>query len=248
MTIASSRVPRASASSQHLRAFVCTIFILATSSSALAAPVLQFYFGELFGASGVDVDGVLYDVTFVDGTCASLFTGCDDAADFTFTTQASALAASHALLAQVFVDGPVGNFDSQPIQTNHCRISLFCEVLTPFAIAGVGLVATGVASNYAGPDSLFAADHVSTSVWNVLTNTMIDPATSDAYVFATWTAQASPVPEPSTLFLVATGLVVGIGGWRRRRRSSTDQRFGTARLVTRRVHMSPPCVRGLGRR
>ena len=68
--------------------------------------------GELIGATGVNVDGQLYNVEFLDGACTELFTGCDSAADSAFRDEGAAVRASQALLAQVFVDGPAGPFDS----------------------------------------------------------------------------------------------------------------------------------------
>jgi hypothetical protein len=84
---------------------------------AAAAPTLQIDGnGVPLGALGIDVAGTLYDVTFVDGTCAALFDGCDDAADFDFTTGAAARAAAQALLDQVFVN----QFDTQVNLTFGC--------------------------------------------------------------------------------------------------------------------------------
>ena len=59
--------------------------ILATAflavSGAYAAPILEVSSdGRLTGASGVEVGGALYHVAFKDGTCAGLFSGCDQAA------------------------------------------------------------------------------------------------------------------------------------------------------------------------
>jgi hypothetical protein len=51
------------------------------------------------GASDVLVDGSLYDVQFLDGTCIDLYDGCDEVSDFTFQTSASAVLASQALPA-----------------------------------------------------------------------------------------------------------------------------------------------------
>src|SRR5690606_7201977 len=51
---------------------------------------------ELLGATGVAVDGALYDVLFVDGSCIALFDGCDAPTDFAFTAQAAAEAAAQA--------------------------------------------------------------------------------------------------------------------------------------------------------
>ena len=76
------------------------------------------------------MDGNLYDVQFLDGTCIGLYNGCDEISDFTFQTQSSAALASQALLDQVFLDGPLGNFDSDPTLTFGCSSFYECEVWT----------------------------------------------------------------------------------------------------------------------
>ena len=91
--------------------------------------------GGLLGATGVLVDGKFYDVDFVDGTCPDVFGVCDEA-HFAFTTASTALAASKALLDQVLLDGPLGNFDSNPMLTNGCFVTTSCWALTPYAIFG----------------------------------------------------------------------------------------------------------------
>lgn len=83
-----------------------------SSAPSFAATLIVDGSGQLRGAAGVDVGGTLYDVTFREGTCTALFDGCDDPSDFTFTTLTDAQAASQALLNQVFIDGPAGNFVS----------------------------------------------------------------------------------------------------------------------------------------
>ena len=76
--------------------------------------------GVLTGARNVRVGGTLYNVTFVDGTCIDVFGGCDTGSDFKFATFEDADAAANALLGQVFVDAPVGNFDGYPELTLGC--------------------------------------------------------------------------------------------------------------------------------
>ena len=79
----------------------CLALLLVTfalRSSADAATLLVSGSGILTGATGVNVEGTLYDVEFVDGTCAALFDGCDSVNDFTFSTEADALVASQRCL------------------------------------------------------------------------------------------------------------------------------------------------------
>ena len=107
------------------------VVILALASTANAAALLVNASGILTGATGVNVGGTLYDVEFVDGTCAAVFTECDATSDLTFTTSAAALTAGQALLDQVFLDGSAGNFDTPPELTLGCT-SDSCVALVPF--------------------------------------------------------------------------------------------------------------------
>jgi hypothetical protein len=115
-------------------ATICFMGVL--SSASWATPVLQVDAnGILTGATGVNVAGTLYDVSFQDGTCISVFSGCDAVSDFTFT-QATASVASAALLSQVFVDGSSGQFDSNTAITRGCTSERECDVFTPFLLTG----------------------------------------------------------------------------------------------------------------
>jgi hypothetical protein len=125
---------------RHARFLALVVLVLGwTVTSVHASALLVVSGGILTGAKGVDVGGTLYDVEFMDGTCVALFNGCDNpATDFTFTTQADALAASQALLDQVFLDGGQGNFDSTPSLTVGCLVNddaTGCLALTPFALS-----------------------------------------------------------------------------------------------------------------
>ncbi len=104
--------------------------------------------GNLHGASNVLVDGVYYDVQFVEGTCVSVYDGCDEPEDFPFppspTSGSLAGLALSALEASVLIDIPgVGNFDSSPHLTNGCFIhppalQTRCVVLLPYSGTGAG--------------------------------------------------------------------------------------------------------------
>lgn len=163
------------------------------------AATLNVVGGQLLGASDVVVDGSLYEVEFLGGTCIALFSGCDDVSDFTFQSQAAAVSASQALLDQVFVDGASGNFDSLPQLSFGCSDSSVCHVLTPhgFTVSNPGIIETSDVLNYSalGPDN----DQVLTK--DVVVT--FDLTASTNFTYAVW---SSPVPEPSTALLMGFGL------------------------------------------
>lgn len=90
--------------------FVGLLAVFAAAIPASAVTLDVDANGQLLGASGVEVDGSFFDVEFVDGTCIEVFSGCDEASDFIPFSGSPAL----ALLEQVFLDGPFGQFDSEP--------------------------------------------------------------------------------------------------------------------------------------
>lgn len=178
--------------------------------SAQALPLLQVdVAGILLAAKGVNVGGTLYDVEFVDGTCAEVFSGCDVAAiDFPFSTRTEAEIAGNALLSQVFRDTQVGTFDTHPELTRGCTGIEHCAVLTPVGLLGstdVDMVST---VNHDAPllDELF-----SVNVLLEFLNTSLD----DTVVWARWSPSSQTVPEPSTIWSVCLGLAIVVSTRRR---------------------------------
>lgn len=180
----------------------------------------------LLGASGVDVDGTLYNVEFIDGTCIELYDGCDELADFTFQSFAAAQAASQGLLDQVFLDTPVGLFDSDPGLTNGCQLQppdilhRACGAMTPFQPPDpVVLLTPMVASNVAvGPGEWVNTNPEVPPDWDSgvpqYSNSGCAVSGCDQGVYARW----SLVPEPSTALLLAVGVLeVALRRKRRRR-------------------------------
>ena len=87
--------------------------------------------GELTGAKNVLVNGSLYDVEFKDGTCYALYDLCTNTTQFVFNTEASAHAASLALLSQVFVGAY--DTDSTLLALVPAQIPII-GVITPYAM------------------------------------------------------------------------------------------------------------------
>lgn len=167
--------------------------------------------GQLTGAQNVNVGGTLYDVTFADGSCATLFTGCNNTADFDFTDAASAASAAQALLDQVFINSAQGSFDSNPSLTLGCTTSTSCGTLIPYALNGTT------------PTMAEAINDTVPTKDKVLSNTLFSqslPATIfPASTFATFTSTSpAAIPEPGTLLIFAVGLASLAGFGRRRRR------------------------------
>ena len=167
--------------------------------------------GQLMGATGVLVNDVSYDVEFLDGSADSLYS---DGVDFTFTftTETDALAASAALLDQVFIDDAQGGlFDSDPTLTNGGGYAGYIYVYTPYEIDET--VSKWVNMTYAynsnvEPDSTGSKYDV---------NTSLDTTDMSGQVYAVWSlSDTGSVPVPTTIALLGSGLL-SLTGLRRRK-------------------------------
>ena len=190
-----------------------------SAGTASAANLIVNGSGILLGADGVNVGGTLYDVRFQDGTCAALFSGCDEVSDFPFQSEPSAGVAAQALLDQVLIDGPAGNFDTVNTLVTGCTASSgsgVCFYLVPFAIPSAARVDARSALNYPFPSSFtdgvgFAGSIAINSILSAAPPERIWAVFSPAGVTA-------PVPVPGALLLMPTGLAAI--AWANRRKGA----------------------------
>lgn len=158
----------------------------------------------LLGANGVMVNGNLYDVRFVDGTCLALFDACDELADFPFSFSES-FDAAQALLDQVLLDLDYEQqFDSKPQLTNGCSSISGCDIFLPRAVyyspAIEGFEVVMVHVSNLSPIVAVSTDHVgSTASFSVA----LDTTDYEDFVWAVWSPAAVPVPAGAWLFLSA---------------------------------------------
>ena len=183
-----------------MRVLIAAISLMLCASMANAA-VLRVSGGKLIGASGVDVDGALYNVEFIDGTCGAVFSGCDNAlSDFIFHFQFEAVAASQALLDQVLLDGPIGTFDSDLSGVLGCSPASFelsCHVRTPFDLDAFSVTSADAVNEreemFDRPDAGFVLP------------LEFDASSQPSVTWARWTPARS-VPEPSPFPVIVLGL------------------------------------------
>ncbi|MEP1573433.1 MAG: VPLPA-CTERM sorting domain-containing protein [Roseibium album] len=205
-----------------IRSFAIAAALVAlTATSGLAATVqLNVVGGQLFGARNVDVNGTFYDVEFVDGTCVALFDGCTSASDFDFSTRTLAVAAATSLMNTVFLDGPLGDFDSDYTLTAGIETNFLNRgwINIPYEFQpGLMRARTIAFFNFGvlgGDDAVSANSSTSIKV-------ATDTSNIDYFVFARFTpSQLTPVPLPAGGFLLLAGLA-GLGALRARRNKDT---------------------------
>jgi hypothetical protein len=175
----------------------------------------------LTGAIGVAVDGILYDVTFQDGTCIALFSGCDENSDFAFQTRDAALLASGALRDQVFGGFfASGVYDDDPELVQGISSNEYGAIITPFRAWDTS---KGTLADFFGLKN-YASDYYGLADSASNNQRLISwDSSGHRYVYAVWVPASvsersiAPVSEPSIIALFALGIA---GFWFPRRRQS----------------------------
>ena len=202
---------------------LCLLGFSLTCSFAQALPVRQINGdGKLIGARNIIVHGTMdkvYDVEFVEDTCAALFNGCDSLDDFEFNgTFGGFPNPLKDLHDQVFQDTI---YDARPELTFGCSQTFECQIFTPFFIIVVDPKPKGSIfinrTEQRGFD--FFQDKFNDVAGGI--DSIGDTGLSDFRVFARWTPVVTAVPEPGTVFYVG---FVGLALLINRRNRSTQGR------------------------
>ncbi len=155
--------------------------------------------GELQGATGIVISGLgTYDVSFEDGSCADFFFGCDELSDFAFTSYEQVIAASQALLDQVFIDSYLGLFDSNPALIRGCEDDSKCIALIPYKLTKSWVLS----KNLINSNSESGDEHSYTT--NLKYNQSILGRSNSTFAVFTLVAQ---VPTPATALLFGSALI-----------------------------------------
>ncbi|WLI89232.1 PEP-CTERM sorting domain-containing protein [Massilia sp. R2A-15] len=195
---------------------ICSI-LYGTAAMAVPVTLQTNSSGVLTGAENVDVGGVLYNVSFADGSCNSIFNGCNSAA-FAFHNSADAGLAAQALLDQVFVDGVMGQFDSDPSKTLGCTSTVACDTLIPYSPLLTGVVVVAFSGNVpTDPDGV-----ANNSPQSSQFDTVFSPFAN--YAIFELASPGADVPEPDSLLLLAAA-VGGMMLLRRRKRIAYETDF-----------------------
>ncbi len=209
----------------HLRSFnrfvLISLALLGVSHNSSAATIdvaagTIAGTGQLTHAKNINVGGTLYDVEFVDGTCITVFSGCDSVLYFAFGSESTAKVAAQNLADQVFggaFDGSI--YDSDPGMVNGIEITGGGAIhYTPYALDGADRVLVSRSINFFGASLNDGLGTTETSSW--LKN--IDLTGRSNITYLNWTpSPVSAVPVPAAVWLFGTALVGLIGFGKRRK-------------------------------
>lgn len=192
-----------------LAAAICAALLGLGLPNSARAVTLVTDGGALIGAQGLQVGRFTYDISFVDGSCASVFDGCDDFSDFFFSDADQALATVRAMRDFVFVDSAAGAFDSNPQLTRGCdSLGNFCTTFFPFAVLPSGPITSTFVPVYGVINREGTRrDDVASGSAPVIADT---PEFTYAVFTLTDVAPAVPLPAAGWLYLGLGGAMVAL--------------------------------------
>ena len=160
------------------------------------------------------MNGLTYNVSFLDGTCISVFDGCDESSDFAFNSDADANSTSVALMEQVF--NSVDTYDKDPELTRGLTHLGAGDILTPYAFYSTSVVYYSGMTNRASilTDLTFCGVLDASCTFGIT----FDLSSSSSRTWAKW-SQVSAVPVPAAIWLFGTALI-GLVGFGKRRKAA----------------------------
>ncbi|MCP4075295.1 MAG: PEP-CTERM sorting domain-containing protein [Gammaproteobacteria bacterium] len=184
--------------------------------------------GILMGIDDVDVNGTLYNVDFVEGSCYTLFAPCINTNDDPFTFNLEGARAASRALKDIFELPENSYYDLNVETTFGCADAEFgCSMWTAYAMGAdnmgrayftngnedwFGLFPNNVPSMFGNPmkadDTNFMEGTVY-AIWEDASGACVENCNGDG-------GDTTAVPEPSILVLFAAGLF-GIRFARRRK-------------------------------
>ena len=191
--------------------------------------------GQLMGANNITVDGIDYNVRFVEGSAQSLYY-TDDSWHLMFGSWADSLKVAQAL-DEVFVDTDDYSFDSDPLLTygisettvNGQSFAHEGYILVPYRVFTSGpsqykktyVQNAYFLNSFPGGSTDTAGGIAQFEVGFDMTDGNEENERATLYVYTTWslsgTPYINPVPVPASFLMLATGLI-GLAGLNRKTR------------------------------
>lgn len=196
-----------------MRSFVLnitlTILMLITASDAKAGLIYTIENSRLIGVSGVEVNGLSYDVSF-GHSCLTMYNGCDESL-FAFNSSDEGVAALNALYAQalkddVMINGVEYDFDTNTQSMFSIETVGFAEIWVPYATSADNAISVWGINAGALNDWRIASINYNISKDYGFGDSR-GPGDRTYMVFTEWTLTSSQVPESSTLAVFAIGLM-----------------------------------------
>jgi hypothetical protein len=184
---------------------VILISLFALSSGANAATLILDG-EELTGATGIDVKGVLFDVSFMDGSCNSLYDGCKQS---TYDFSRGGILVMAAVFDQVLT----GVFDTNPELVRGCSSTSACFIVVPETYLPDQYVSPAV---YVAIGRNFSGDNALPPFFNALWADR-DTTSDSSYTYAVVTLTSVPIPAAAWLF---GSSLLGLAGIGKRRKAT----------------------------